>query len=426
MNSPALLLRNARLIDGNGGEPVRDAAVLVRDGAFVWAGPRGAAPDPGDARPVDLRGHTICPGFFDCHVHFALPGTKGTLYDGLAQPASYRTLAVLDRLRVTLHNGVTTARDLMGIDTGFRDAIEHGLIEGPRLLVAIDMLSQTAGHADFTLRSGFDPTPYLAAAEAPPYRVDTVEEMRRTVRRLIALGADVIKVASSGGVTSPNDRPEWLGLQPDLIRAAVEEGSAYGGIPVAAHAIGYAGIRAAVEAGVRSIEHGYALDDELRRRMAGQGTYLVPTLLETMHDLDPRRTSPAAYRKSVHWHEVAHRAIGESVAAGIPVAVGTDAGLSPDHGTNLAELGLLVKFGGLTPAEAIVAGTRTSARLCGRGDRLGTVEAGKTADVVVAEGNPLDDIESLGDPAKILLVLKDGVPVVDRGGFLREVSPAGP
>lgn len=135
-----------------------------------------------------------------------------------------------------------------------------------------------------------------------------------------------LEVASSGGVTSPNDQPEWLGMRTELIRDAVEEGIAYGGEPVAAHAIGYAGIEAAVEAGV--------------------------------------------------------------------------------------------KFGGLTRAEAIVAGTRTSARLCGLDDHLGTVETGKIADIVVAEGNPLDDIDSLGDPAKILLVIKDGVAVVDRDGFL--------
>ncbi|MGW1742764.1 amidohydrolase family protein [Nocardia sp. NPDC001965] len=420
------MLYNARLVDGRGGDPVPDAAVVIRDGRFTWAGRRGDEPEPvaGEAR-VDLRGNTICPGFFDCHVHFALPGTKGTLYDGLAQPASYRTLTVLERLRVTLRNGVTTARDLMGIDTGFRDAVAHGLIEGPRLLVAINMLSQTAGHGDFTLRSGFDPTPYLAAPEAPPFRVDSVDEIRATVRRLIALGADVIKVATSGGVATPNDQPEWLGMRTELVRAAVEEGIAYGGVPVAAHAIGYAGIRAAIEAGVRSIEHGYALDNELRRRMVDQGTFLVPTLLETVHDLDPARTSAVAAHKSVHWHEVAQQAVGESAAAGVAIALGTDAGLGPDHGTNLAELGLLVRFGGLTPGEAIVAGTRTAARLCGVEEHLGTVEAGKIADVVVVAGDPLADIGELGNPDKILLVVKDGVPVVDRAGFLPAATPPG-
>jgi len=413
-----LFLYNARLIDGNGGVPVPDAAVLIRGGEFVWAGTRGEAPDTADTVPVDARGNTICPGFFDCHVHFALPGKKGSIYDGLTQPTSYRTLSVLDRLRATLHNGVTTARDLMGIDTGFRDAIAHGLIVGPRLLVSIAMLSQTAGHADFSVRSGFDPTRYLTAPEAPPFLVDGVDETRKRVRQLIALGADVIKVATSGGVSSPNDEPDWLGMRPEAIRAVVEECAAYGGKPVAAHAIGYAGIKAAVEAGVNSIEHGYELDDELRRRMVDQGTFLVPTLLETMEDLDPHRVSPVAHRKSVHWHQVAHRAIGESAAAGVPIAVGTDAGLSPDHGTNLAELGLLVKFGGLTPMEAIVAGTRNSAQLCGLGDWLGTIQPGKIADLVVVQGNPLDHIDSLGNPDNILLVVKDGRVEIDRGRFL--------
>src|SRR5690606_37870332 len=303
---------------------------------------------------IDVGGNAVCPGFFDCHVHFSLPGTRGSVYERALVTESYHTFQLLDRLKVTLENGVTTARDLMGIDTGVRQAVADGLIPGPRLQVAVNMLSQTAGHADFRLPSGIDATAMMGGA-----RVDSVDDVRRRVRDLIAQGADLIKVASSGGVSSPTDQPDWLGMRIEMVAAVVEECQAYGGRPVAAHAIGYAGVKAAVEGGVTSIEHGYALDDELRRRMVDQGTYLVPTLLETMHDVE---VSPAAKAKSAHWHEIAHRAVGESAAAGVKIALGTDAGLSPDHGTNLAELGLLVRFGGLTPMEAIVAGTRTSAQ----------------------------------------------------------------
>ncbi|KUI32153.1 amidohydrolase [Mycobacterium sp. IS-1742] len=404
-----LLLHHATLIDGTGAAPLPDAAVLVEDGHIRWAGKASEAPAD-DATRVDLGGHTICPGFFDCHVHFSLPGAGATPIDRALNPPSYHYFQLIDRLRVTLHNGVTTARDLMGIDAGVRDAVAHGLIEGPRLLVAINMMSQTCGHADFHLPSGIDLTPMIGGS-----LVDTVDEARRRTRELIAAGADVIKVASSGGVSSPSDQPEWLGMRRELITAVVEEAAAYGHKRVAAHAIGHAGIEAAVEAGVTSVEHGYQLDDALRQRMVDAGIFLVPTLLETMADVT---SSPAGQAKSAHWHAVAQESIAASAAAGVKIAVGTDAGLSPEHGTNLRELGLLVRFGGLTPMQAIVAATSTSAELCGLSDQLGTVEAGKLADLVIVRGDPLADIESVGDSDNILLVLKEGRPAIDRAGFL--------
>jgi imidazolonepropionase-like amidohydrolase len=404
-----LLLHHATLIDGTGGDPLDDAALRIEDGRISWVGDAAAAPADG-ATPLDLGGTTICPGFFDCHVHFGLPGPRGTIADHALKSASYRHLQVVERLRVTAANGVTTARDLMGIDAGVRDAVADGLIPGPRLLVAINMLSQTAGHADFHLPSGIDMTPLVGG-----FLVDGVDAARHRARELIVQGADVLKIASSGGVSSPSDQPEWLGMRPELAAAVVEEARAYGGKPVAAHAIGYAGIKAAVEAGVTSIEHGYQLDDELRRAMVERGTFLVPTLLETMADV---AVSPAAREKSSRWHRIAHESAGKAAAAGIKIALGTDAGLTPEHGSNLAELGLLVRFGGLSASQAIVAGTRTSAQLCGLDDELGTLEVGKLADLVVVRGDPLADIDTLGDPESIRLVLQEGRPASDRGGFL--------
>lgn len=405
-----LLLRNTILIDGTGVDAVSDAAVLVDGDTIRWAGPVADTPGtPADTVTIDLDGHAICPGFFDCHVHFSLPGPRGNPLEIALRPPSYRHFELIHRLQTTLHNGVTTARDLMGIDAGVRDAVNAGLIQGPRLLVAVNMLSQSGGHADFHLPCGLDTTPLVGG-----YVVDSIDSARQRTRELIRQGADVIKVASSGGVSSPSDDPRWLGMRRDMIAAIVEVGRDYGGRPVASHAIGYSGIRAAVEAGVHSIEHGYALDDELRHQMVAQGTFLVPTLLET---IVPVTATPAGAAKSAEWHALAHESIAASVAAGVRIAVGTDAGLSPDHGTNLKELGLLVKFGGMTPMQAIVAGTSNSAQLCGVADTLGTIESGKTADLVVVRGNPLSDIDSLGDPDNILLVIKDGQTVSNRGAF---------
>ncbi|OPX06763.1 amidohydrolase family protein [Mycobacterium sp. AT1] len=410
---PPLLLHNATLVDGTGTTPKPSAAVLIDEGKITWVGSEQDLPtSTSTASPtrIDLAGNTICPGFFDCHVHLGLPGAGGLPLDRILHPLSYHYFQLVERLRVTLHNGVTTARDLMGVDAGVRQAVADGLVAGPRLLVAIDMMSQTSGHADFHLPSGVDLTPLVGGS-----LVDSVDEARRRTRELIAAGADVLKIASSGGIASPSDQPEWLGMRTEMIAAVVAEARSYGNKSVAAHAIGYAGIEAAVEAGVTSIEHGYQLDDALRKRMVDQGIFLVPTLLETMSDVT---VSPAAREKSVRWHRMAQEAVAASAAAGVKIALGTDAGLSPNHGTNLQELGLLVRFGGLTPMQAIVAGTRTSAELCGLDHELGTVEAGKIADVVVVRGDPLADVDAVGRPENILLVLKDGAVAVDRGGFV--------
>ncbi|HMT48747.1 MAG TPA: amidohydrolase family protein, partial [Dietzia sp.] len=196
-------------------------------------------------------------------------------------------------------------------------------------------------------------------------------------------------------------------------RAIVETAHQYGR-KVAAHAIGFAGIQAAVQGGVHSVEHGYALNDELRQEMVERGQFLVPTLIET---LKPDTATPQAKAKSDKWHALAHESLQASVEAGIKVAVGTDAGLVPDHGATLGELSALVKFGGMTPMQAIVAGTQTSAELCDLGDKLGTLEAGKLADVVVVKGDPLADIDSLADHSNILLVLKEGRAASNRGQY---------
>ncbi|MEU5656918.1 amidohydrolase family protein [Streptomyces sp. NPDC047737] len=417
-----VVLHNARIVDGTGAPPVSDGILVIEDALIRWCGPAHDAPeDPGlrHATRVDLGGRTLCPGFIDAHVHFALPGPVESPLAGAGEPVSYRTLKVIERLRVTLHNGVTTARDLMGLDAGFRRAVAERHIAGPRLLVAVSMLSQTAGHADFRLLGGIDA---LASAVAfpgsPSGIVDSVDDIRTRVRELVAAGADCVKLAASGGVTSPHDQPEWLGLRAEMIRAAVEEAESYGGLPVAVHAIGEAGIAAAVHSGVRSIEHGYALTDELRVEMAERGQFLVPTILETMADPDPSTVPASVHAKAVHWHRVAQESVARSVAAGIRVAMGTDAGLIAPHGQNLKELGLLVRIGGMTPLQAIRAATADAADLCGVGATTGSLVAGKAADLVVCGTDPLNDIDSLADPAHVHGVLKEGRIAIDRAGVL--------
>jgi imidazolonepropionase-like amidohydrolase len=425
MPSEAVVLHNARLIDGTGGTPVVDGGVVIEGSQLAWVGPISALPEPyGSARRVDLAGRTICPGFIDTHVHFALPGQSQSIFANLRHTPSYRVLDTLERLRATLYNGVTTARDLMGLDAGFRQAIAERKIPGPRLLVAIAMLSQQSGHADFTVAGGVDAYALgVAQPGAPANLVDSVDQMRVRVRELVRAGADCIKLASSGGVSSPHDQPDWLGLRPEMIAAAVQEAQAYGGLPVAVHAIGRPGIEAAVHAGVASIEHGYALDDQLRKEMVHRGQYLVPTLLETTADL--HSAGPEARAKSVHWHKVAQESFARSVQAGVSVAMGTDSGLTMDHGNNLKELGLMVRIGDMSPMDAIVAATSNAAKLCGIDHLTGTVTAGKAADLVITDVDPLVDIDALGDPSHIHAVVKDGRLAIDRAQvFGPDVLPA--
>lgn len=409
------ILHNAQLIDGTGADAVADAVVIIEDGKISWAGAAADAPEVDASKnpvKVDLGGNTITPGFFDVHVHLSLPGPKGgskALLQEAIVPPSFRYFEIAMRMEKTLAAGVTTVRDLMGTDTGVRLAAQYGLVKGPRLLVADKMLSQTGGHADWHVASGLDGTTFVGGQ-----LVDSVDEARKAARELLRSHVDVIKIASSGGVTSMSDDPTWVGMRTEMVAAIVEEGKNYGGVPVAAHAIGYGGIKAAVEGGVHSVEHGYELDDDLRRQMVKNGQFLVPTLLETIH---PDTATPQAAAKSEKWHAMAHESIKASVAAGVKIAVGTDAGLVPDHGENLGEIPLLVQYGGMTPLQAIVAGTKTSAECCGVDHILGTIEAGKIADVVVIAGDPLKDISAVADPEKILLVVKDGHPAVNRGGF---------
>ncbi|MDA2812761.1 amidohydrolase family protein [Nocardiopsis sp. RSe5-2] len=400
----------ARLIDGTGAAPVEDAVVdTAADGTIAYAGPAAGAPAPAPGRQeVDLGGRTLLPGFFDCHVHLGLDNPRELVWNHLDSHASLQALAAADRMRRTLEAGVTSVRDLGGLDAGFRAAQERGLAVGPRLQVALRLISDTGGHADFTLPSGVDPHRLAPGAGET---ADGVHEARVAVRRLMRDGADVIKVCATGGISSPSDGPEDEGLSREEIAAVVAETGRRGGRPVAAHAQGAAGIRNAVLGGVSSVEHGYLVDDEGIDLMLERGTFLVPTL--ATFDFEHRRhlMTEKAYRAKQWLAERTFDRIPEAVRRGVRVALGTDAGVS-EHGRNLAELGFLVRVG-LSPMEAIVAGTRSSAELLGVADRLGTVEHGKLADLVVCQGDPLLDVGVLAEPDNVVVVVQGGRVVKD-------------
>ncbi|WP_199827222.1 metal-dependent hydrolase family protein [Streptomyces xylophagus] len=401
-----LRVENARLIDGTGALPVTDAVVVAdAEGTLTYAGPAATAPPvPGDAsavRIIDAGGRTVLPGFFDCHTHLAYaqgspPGRRGELDPVLV------TYDTATRLRQTLDAGITTARDLGGLSTGFRTAVETGRIVGPRLHTAVRIISHTGGHGDFRLLDGTD----LSGGEMAEL-ADTVDESRLAVRRMIRAGADVIKICATGGMASPYDQPEDEGLMEEEIRAVVDECRRHGGKPVAAHAQGTAGILNAIRGGVTSIEHGYGLDERALDLAGERGTYVVPTLSTVFAGIDKDLMPEHHYQKKVRWSGITKENIARAIDQGARIALGTDAAVCP-HGQNLLELRYLVDLG-MDPMAAIVAGTRVSAELLGLSEQLGTLTVGKTADLVLCDGDPLADIGVLGDPGNIVCVVQDGV-----------------
>lgn len=394
--------QHAVLVDGTGAAPVADAVLVVDDdGLIVHAGPAATAPSPTPGTTtVDLGGRTLLPGFFDCHAHLCMTPERG-LIAGLAADPTVETFEIAERLRATLHAGVTTLRDLGGIPAGYRTALERGLIDGPRLQVAVKVISHTGGHADCSLPGGVDAAPHLGEI------ADTADEARIAARRVLRAGADVVKVCATGGMGSPHDDPDDEGLTCEEMRAVVDEAARHRGKPVAVHAQGGAGIRNALRAGVTSIEHGYGLTDELCDLALEQGTFLVPTLSTVFAPLDPAAMPEYHYRKKTRWSGISKENIAHAIGRGVPIALGTDAGVVP-HARNLLELSYLVELG-MDPLDAITAGTLNAARLLRLDDRLGSLESGKTADFVVVDGDPLHDIALLGRPENILLVAQAGV-----------------
>jgi imidazolonepropionase-like amidohydrolase len=377
------VLRGGRVFDGTGA-PVAEADVVIEEGRIADV---GIGLD-GDEQ-VDVSGQTLVPGFFDCHVHVMVTGID--LLRRLQRPFSYPFFQAARNLAATLDCGITTVRDAGGADLGVQRAVEDGLIDGPRMQIAITALSQTGGHGDGWLPSGI--TTFLMSPHPgrPAGLVDGPEEVRKRVREIIRAGANVIKVHTSGGVLSPRDSPKHAQFRPDELDALMAEAAA-AGLPVMAHAQATDGIKNAIRAGVRSIEHGIYLDDEAIDMMLSSGTWLVPTLIAphaVVNEVNAGSQLPEGVVAKAREVMAAHAAAFErAVAAGVKVAMGTDSGVGP-HGTNLDELPLMAA-GGMTPAQVLTATTRSAAELLQLADETGTLRPGLRADIVVLRGDPFD------------------------------------
>lgn len=402
------VIKNGLLIDGKGGDPKTGSVVVAEDEKIVYVGPESGYSATGEETIVDAQGGTILPGLIDTHVHMMMEFSP--IAERLETPFSFMYYQAAKYLEETLHAGVTSVRDALGTDLGVKKAVEDGLISGPRLQLSINALTITGGHGDGYTVSGsvqdLLPSDYPGM---PNGKCDGVEEVRKKTREMLRAGAEVIKVHATGGVLSATDHPEFTQFSLEELQTIVEEGRFRKGVKVMAHAQGAEGIKNAVKAGIHSIEHGIFLDDEAIELMLENGTYLVPTLLApvaVLETADEKGMPDSAVQKSKEVIEHHKASFTKAYKAGVKIAMGTDAGVMK-HGTNLRELGLMADAG-MTPMETIVASTKTAAECLGWEDKVGTLEKGKLADVVVVKGNPLENIYSLADNNTVQVVLKDG------------------
>lgn len=406
----------ATVLDGTLREPMNDGEVELCDGVLTYVGPRRVHGSAG-ATIIDARGGFLMPGFIDLHVHLAMSHDATPDEQRLWFPEE-EAFATAATMRATIDAGVTSARDLSGLTPGYRRAIAQGRAIGPRMHLAIALLSPTGGHGDPVHQNGSVPL-YAERATTPGWRVvDTDDEVVRTVRTLVRTGADVIKVCTTGGMSSPTYGAGEPGIPEAHVRLIVDELARRQQQPVTAHAQGDAGVAAAVAGGASSVEHGYDASDETVAMMARQGTALVPTLSTLLREPDPAVVGAERAALKREWQARGLASTRRAIEAGVTIAMGTDAGIHA-QGRNLAELGHLVDAG-LSPLEAIQSGTATAARLMRLGDRIGTLAPGMMADLVVTDRDPLMHIHALEDPSTVRAVIQGGRVVKD----LDQLQPA--
>jgi len=401
------VIRAARMMDGTGGAVVRNAAVVVTGERIVAAGAAASIATPSGARVIDLGDVTLLPGFIDAHTHII----GRTLGDPMADLAvvkdydSYGAIIGVANARNTLMAGFTTIRVVGSSnfdDMALRQAITDGRVAGPRMENAGHAIGITGGHCD---ENGFKPGlinlgPKDGVADGP-------DQVRAAVRYQVKAGADVIKTCATGGVLSEGDAVGATQYSYEEMKALVDEATKLGR-KVAAHAHGTEGIKIAVRAGVSSIEHGSFLDEEGARMMEERGTYLVPTLMagEAVERFAKNGVLKGLRaEKGLAAAAAMRKAIRLAVAHHLNIALGTDAGVIP-HGTNAHEFGLMVEWGGMTPMQALAAGTMGGAKLLGWEANVGSIAAGKYADIVAVPGDPLQDIHVT---ERVSFVMKGGV-----------------
>jgi imidazolonepropionase-like amidohydrolase len=418
MDSRPYLLSGATLIDGSGSAPQRGMSVLVAGRLIAAVGPDGTLAAPASAIRYELGGRTLMPGLIDGHVHllsYAGEGQKDVHLWNVLTFLEEQTLHAAANARRALLAGVTTVRDMAGgrPEIAVKHAVDDGVIDGARVIVC-GFVGMTGGHGDLFCPANIERRLWQTA--------DGPDECRKLIRQYARDGVDWIKLCTSGGVLSIGDESEWRNYTMAETLAIVDEAHALGK-RVAAHAHTRAGIMQALEAGVDSLEHGSSLDDELIALALDRGTWLCPTLAITEYILasGAARGLPAASLEKARALRHGQLAgLRKAYTPGVPIFAGTDSCNTFAFGSHAWELQLLHEHLGLTPSEAIVAATSSAATAIGLGGKTGVVEAGRWADLLVVDGDPLTDLGILRDAERLIGVFRDGRLLVDRG--LTQVS----
>jgi imidazolonepropionase-like amidohydrolase len=406
--SKSYVLKAARLFDGKSNSLVTPGIVVVTDGKIAGTG--SSASVPTEAEVIDLGDATLLPGFIDAHTHLTMTYSEDyarAALDALRKPIPEMALDASVNARTTLMAGFTTVRDVGSteyLDAGLRNAINRGVVPGPRMLVAVHAIGATGGHCDDTgWREG------AVRKESGPEVgvINGADEARRAVRLAHKYGATVIKTCATGGVLSLADAVDTPQLTQAELDALVDEAHALR-LKTAAHAHGAEGAKRAIRAGIDSIEHGSFLDDEALDLMKQKGTYYVPTLMAAQglsEQIQKGVPIPPAIRvKADDAIAHVHQTFQKAIAKGVKIGLGTDAAVYP-HGRNAEEFHQMVDLG-MKPIDALKAGTSSDADLLGLSSRIGTLETGKLADVVAVPGDPLQNIRQT---EHVFFVMKEGV-----------------